>query len=312
MNNKYKWIMNSLLAGVIAMGFGTTGAYADEANTSATTQQSTVTPTTIDATTVDKATAPALVPGDLFYFLKMFVETIQVVLMDNDIDKAKMLAVQAEERVNEASALFADGKTDLAMKTLNKAFITQNQAVEIVPVTDDANAAHDGDDNKDEDDDHEGEKKDAEELESQLQHNIEALTKALEHVKNPTARAALNRNIEKLLDKALKAEDLAEVADDAEASINVTVTVSDKEHATDDDHDDDHDDKIGTETDKAAAKAAHEQAKAAKKAAHEQAKAAKKAAHEQAKAAKKAAHEQAKAKHWQDRDHDQDEDQDEQ
>lgn len=298
MKNVNKVIMNSLLGGVIAMGFGATGAFADEAKTTATEQASSATqPANVVITRVND-TAPAVVPGNPFYFLKLFVEKIEVILKTGDTEKAKLLATQVKERLSEASVLFDEGKTDLAMETLNKALLTQDQAVETAGAPEavvkpavtiervGASATgHADDEDKDEDKDEaaDHEKADQDELEQQLRHNIEALTKALEHVKNPTARAALARNIEKTLAKAQKAAERSEEADDATAS-GVTITVVGKEQATDDDRDDDHE---------------RTAAKAEDKSAREQAKAAKKGAHEQAMAEKKAAHEQAKAEHKQ-------------
>lgn len=300
MKNVNKAIVNGLLGSVIALGFGTTGAFADEAKTTATEQATTAQPANVVITKVNEA-PPALVPGNPFYFLKLFVEKIEVILKTGDTAKAKLLATQVKERLSEASVLFDQGQTDLAMETLNKALLTQDQAVETAgdpevaakpAVTiEKVESSATGDDEDEDKDEHEDEDKDAgnadhDELEKQLRHNIEALTKALEHVKNPTARAALARNIERTLAKAQKAAGLSEEAEDATAS-EVTIAVVGKEQATDDDRDNDRDDDQQRTAARAEEKAAREQAKDAKKSAHEQAMAAKKAAHEQEKAERK-------------------------
>ncbi|WP_027087456.1 hypothetical protein [Cohnella panacarvi] len=238
MNNRYyKVMMNSLLGGAIAMGFGTTGAYADDGKANATTEQATVT-ISANAGSTTSDTIPVLVPGHPFYILKIFIETIEVALKTEEV---------TINDVSEKDVTVIDTKA--ASEAASK---VEDNARPMEPVV----------------------------FELRLKHNIEALTKALEYVKNPTARAALTRNIERSLEKAIKGGGVSEEeeVDDEQASVEAR---SEQTQAGK---------KAAREQTKAAEKAAHEQAKAAKKAAREQAKAAKKAAHEQAKAAKKAGH----------------------
>jgi len=249
-----KVVMNSLLGGVIAMGVGTSGAYADDGKATATKEQATVTISANGTTTSERV--PAILAGHPFYILKIIIENIEVVLKPDAVT-----VDDTTEKVDTAKQVTVIDTKDDATEQADTA-----KQVTVIDTKDASEAARSAENeanlaeavDKDEDN--------VITFELRLKHNIEALMNALEHVKNPTARAALTRNIEKSLEKSLVVGELS-----------VEVEAGHGEQA------------------KVAKKAAHEQAKAEKKAAHEQSKAAKKAAHEQAKAAKKAAHEQAKA-----------------
>ncbi len=64
---------------------------------------------------IDRA---VILPGNPFYFLKTFRETLQVTFTFSSEAKEDLLVQQAENRLNEAQVLLAQGKTDAAEETL--------------------------------------------------------------------------------------------------------------------------------------------------------------------------------------------------
>lgn len=64
---------------------------------------------------------PALVPGDFFYFAKLALEKVQLILTMDDVKEAELFAKFASERLAEAESLFAEGNEDLAIETIQKA-----------------------------------------------------------------------------------------------------------------------------------------------------------------------------------------------
>lgn len=184
-----------------------------------------------DAPAVEDGTeAPSLVPGDLFYFVKIAFEKIQLAFTFDDVKEAKLLAEFSAERLAEAEALFAQGKEKEALETIKKSLEylegSENQLGEEATeettsdeqnvVEEDTTASGEetaaNEDNaasveenatgeKSEDNiDEEGTK----EVKALISQNIIALTAAMEKVKNPTAKAALKRNIEKSYAKLAK------------------------------------------------------------------------------------------------------------
>lgn len=148
---------------------------------------------------------PTLVPGDFFYFIKIMMEKVRLAVSFDDYKEARLLADFAAERIAEANALIADGKTEEAEEVLKKAIATQEEAAEnlaeSVEVADEETDALEvvADDVVVEDIEEDV-------VEVKLANNIDALSVALTHVKNPKAQEALRKNIKKSfakLDKKL-------------------------------------------------------------------------------------------------------------
>ncbi|MDQ0227851.1 DUF5667 domain-containing protein [Metabacillus niabensis] len=158
----------------------------------------------------DQDEEPSLVPGDFFYFVKIMMEKVKLAVIFEDYEEARLLADFAAERIKEANALFADGKTEEAEELLKEAIAIQEKAAENLAdsgeiVTEEAELT-----------DAKSEEIVAEEVstklteenvvEIKLAKNIDSLAAALSHVKNPTAQQALMKNIQKSfakLDKRL-------------------------------------------------------------------------------------------------------------
>ncbi|MDN3019029.1 DUF5667 domain-containing protein [Paenibacillus sp. BSR1-1] len=213
---KHKKISNLVTSGMLAstliFSFGAGSAFANGDGTEATTD-STVTTDQVqngtdqietktdqngtdqvegEATTEQvKVETPSLVPGDFFYFVKTLTEKIQLAFTFDDYKQAQLLADFASERIAEANALFADGKTEEAAALLKEAIATQEEASQTLPATktnstDDSQSAEEG------------------EVETKLAHNIDALCAAVAHVKNPTAQQAIMKNVQKSFAKLAK------------------------------------------------------------------------------------------------------------
>lgn len=228
-------IAKSALAMVLAGTFTfSSAALANDTTTdpAQTVEAPTVTPVTNDtvALTNDgtvqakdetKVEAPKLVPGDFFYFAKLTFEKIKLMLTTDDVKEAALLATFASERLAEAESLFKEGKEDLAVEVIQKALEDMKVADSVVEeekdtttvdgekvVTEDQTKT-DGDvvtkpsDDKTTDnvapieDKPTTDEEAVEEVKEILSQNIIALTAAMEKVKNPVAKAALQRNIEK-------------------------------------------------------------------------------------------------------------------
>jgi hypothetical protein len=162
----------------------------------------------------------SLLPGDFFYFFKVIIEKLQVSLTFDDQEKALLIAGIAAERIAEAEALLEQGNEELALEIMEQAVLTiQNSeefGVEEAEVENDASTtteqetsveedleetelpAAEGETTEDEVISNEDEGVEVESgLEGQIAQNIIALTLAMEKVKNPVAKAALARNIER-------------------------------------------------------------------------------------------------------------------
>ncbi|MCQ6279869.1 DUF5667 domain-containing protein [Bacillus sp. EB600] len=181
---------------------------------------------------------PSMLPGDFFYFAKKAFEKIQLALTFDNVKEAKLLANFASERLAEAQALFASGDQETAIKTINQALEdmkgsdtivdsqkqselsldqekvdtkeTDHQAMNTdetktedvqssanqVKSDDQTNREAATDENKDD--------QEVTEVKTTQAQNIVALTAAMEKVKNPVAKAALQRNIKKSYAKLAK------------------------------------------------------------------------------------------------------------
>ncbi|MFZ3589583.1 DUF5667 domain-containing protein [Bacillus sp. DJP31] len=182
-----------------------------------------VTDTPVEAEgSTDVVADVTLLPGDFFYFLKTFIEKLQVTLTFEDKEKASLLAEFAAERIAEADALLKQDNEELALEVLEKAILTIENSDEFM-IEEEVNVEEDStevtveettteNDNEttelteeevivNVDEEVEQEIQVETEHEGKLAQNIIALTLALEKVKNPVAKAALARNIEKSLAK---------------------------------------------------------------------------------------------------------------
>lgn len=274
-------IAKSALAMVLAGTFTfSSAALANDTTTdpAQTVEAPTVTPVTNDtvALTNDgtvqakdetKVEAPKLVPGDFFYFAKLTFEKIKLMLTTDDVKEAALLATFASERLAEAESLFKEGKEDLAVEVIQKALEDMKVADSVVEeekdtttvdgekvVTEDQTKT-DGDvvtkpsDDKTTDnvapieDKPTTDEEAVEEVKEILSQNIIALTAAMEKVKNPVAKAALQRNIEKsyakLEKKLAKIEARLAKATEEEVKVeeatDVVVTDQDKTATTETD-----------------------------------------------------------------------------
>lgn len=191
----------------------------EEATTKAT---ATITSDTITVETGEQIEeAPALVPGDFFYFVKTFMEKIRLAVTLDDYKEAQLLAEFATERIAEANALIVQGKTEEAAKLLQEAIATQETASEVLDQTkeeatndvaqEDAEKVTEEDTNETTattEDTVEVEESAADEevvaVESKIGNNIVALLAAVEKIDNPRAQEALMKNIEKSFAKLSK------------------------------------------------------------------------------------------------------------
>jgi hypothetical protein len=216
---------------------------------------------TVQAKDEVKVEAPKLVPGDFFYFAKLAIEKIKLILTTNDVKEAALVATFASERLAEAESLFKEGKEDLAVKTIQEALEGMKVADNVVEEEKDATKVEgekvvtedqtktEGDvvtaptENKTTDtvapieDEPTTDEEAVEEVKEILSQNIIALTAAMEKVKNPVAKAALQRNIEKsyakLEKKLAKIEArLAKDTEEVEKQEDKEIVVAEQEKAT--------------------------------------------------------------------------------
>lgn len=158
----------------------------------------------------EKADTPTVLPGDFFYFVKTALEKIKLALTFDDEKEAKLLASYATERLGEAEALFINGNEDKALETIKNAITYLESAEETVEKDTivDEQATSEIDKEVKEEVIHDESKRSTvttttekeeslKEVEKLISQNIIALTAALEKVKNPTAKAALQKNIDK-------------------------------------------------------------------------------------------------------------------
>ncbi|KIL34211.1 hypothetical protein SD71_21390 [Cohnella kolymensis] len=282
-----KLITNTILSAVLAMGIGTTSAFANETQTAAheSTAPAPVTGSTESSVTT---TAPqsnlSELPADFFYLFKTIVIKIEIVLTDDQVKQAKLHSVITQERIKRAEVLIIKGKTDLAVETLQQSVAEQDQEIE-ESLQSDENESN-------------------EEIQDQLRHNIEALTIVMAKVKNPKAKAALAKNIKKSKAKLLiiieqpgepeeQKTGLTEVEVQLQAKPVKTEQVEnddDQKRFEDEDKNDDEDSGDKDED----RKAMQEKMKSERKAAQEQYKHDRKMAHEQSKKERKESHEKSK------------------
>jgi hypothetical protein len=216
---------------------------------------------TVQAKDETKVEAPKLVPGDFFYFAKLTIEKIKLILTMDDVKEAALLATFASERLAEAESLFKDGKEDLAIETIQKALEDMKVADSVVEEEKETTTVEEEkvateDQTKTEgdvvteptedtttdkvapiEDEPTTDEEAVEEVKEILSQNIIALTAAMEKVKNPVAKAALQRNIEKsyakLEKKLAKIEArLAKDTEEAEVEEDTDVVITDQEKTT--------------------------------------------------------------------------------
>jgi hypothetical protein len=187
--------LNKLTKGAIAMiiastvVFPATNVLADE-----TTSETPIIDLQADSNSDgDKEQIPSLLPGDFFYFSKILVEKIRLALTIDDVKEANLIAEFAAERLSEAEALFADGNEEAALETMKK-------AIDNIEIADDhvTNLEESASGEVVEDDTELNQTKAA------VSQNIIALTAAMEKVKNPVAKASLQKNIQKSYAKLAK------------------------------------------------------------------------------------------------------------
>jgi hypothetical protein len=187
--------LNKLTKGAIAMiiastvVFPATNVLADE-----TTSETPIIDLQADSNSdTDKGETPSLLPGDFFYFSKILIEKIRLALTIDDVKEAKLIAEYAAERLSEAEVLFAEGNEEAALETMKQAIdnidIADNQVTNLEENTS-------GEVNDDE--------TKLEQAKDTVSQNIIALTAAMEKVKNPVAKAALEKNIKKSYAKLAK------------------------------------------------------------------------------------------------------------
>ncbi|PLT28982.1 DUF5667 domain-containing protein [Peribacillus deserti] len=150
-----------------------------------------------------------LLPGDFFYFTKIALEKIKLALTVNNEKEAELLSRYAAKRLAEAEALFAEGEQAKAIKTIKKAIEDMENSDELIDKEKDAVQVK-----PEEKTENKAGTADAEKMETKvdqttgsykesetLPQNIIALKAALDKVENPTAKAALQKNIDKTYDR---------------------------------------------------------------------------------------------------------------
>jgi hypothetical protein len=126
-NQEMKKIAKSTLALVLAGTFTFAPvAMAEENNSEVeTVELQNVSPEDLEEakTQVDELeeTNPSLIPGDFFYFAKIALEKIRLAFTFDNAKEAELLATYAAERLQEAGALFAEGKEDEALEVIEAA-----------------------------------------------------------------------------------------------------------------------------------------------------------------------------------------------
>ncbi|MGG1676495.1 DUF5667 domain-containing protein [Neobacillus sp. NRS-1170] len=196
-------ITSGMLASTLIFSFGAGSAFASGDGTEATTDTAVTTDqvqngtnqTDSEVTDQEKVETPSLVPGDFFYFVKTMTEKIQLAFTFDDYKQAELLADFASERIAEANALFAEGKTEDAAAILKEALATQEEASQTLPATEEGTEADSSDNTQSVE---EGK------VEVKLAHNIDALCAALAQVKNPTAQHSIMKNVQKSFAKLAK------------------------------------------------------------------------------------------------------------
>ncbi|MDU0204776.1 DUF5667 domain-containing protein [Paenibacillus sp. MAH-36] len=236
---KYNFLAKSAMLSILVFCVSASSVFASEMSTPTPSS----TPASVSVTQSTTKTTTGLLPGDFFYFIKTMYENIRLALTVNDVKEARLLAAFAKERLAEANALLAKGKTDEASLTLQKSLEIQQNAIQkterasgfsavetsapAATATPSVNAEAatsttqiaanpaseqimESEQTETEDVNvSEKEVKNSEQVlkvKTDLQHNILALASALEKVGNPKAQSSLMKNIEKSfahLDKKL-------------------------------------------------------------------------------------------------------------
>ncbi|MFX3623688.1 MAG: DUF5667 domain-containing protein [Ectobacillus sp.] len=207
---------------------------------------------------VAETEAPSLVQGDFFYFVKTMVEKIQLALETNDLEQAKLLSEFAAERIAEAEVLIQEGKDEAVTDTLNRAAenlekadelsgeakaeteeATEEAKAETEEATEEAKAETEEAAEEVKAETEEATKEATEEKEevakvkAHIGHNVEALAKVLDKVKNPKAKAAIAKNIEKSfaklanrIEKIQEKQELVIIGEDSQADQNTQPDVA--------------------------------------------------------------------------------------
>jgi chemotaxis protein histidine kinase CheA len=207
---KKKIVAGSLTVLLTINGLNT--IYANEDASTVTTHIQ----TTETGVYVEELEVPALIPGDFFYIVKTMVENIQVALTFNDLEKAKLLAEIAQERIKESNALIAKGETELAEKLLQQALLQQEAALDVTENVNDSTTESSTDAANNETDTINGANENVaeigtdaiprldEDLKAKLTQNIEKLLAVMEKIENPKTQEALAKNIGKSFEKLEK------------------------------------------------------------------------------------------------------------
>jgi hypothetical protein len=155
--------------------------------------------------------SPSLVPGDFFYFTKILLEKIQLALTFDDTKEARLIAEYAAKRLAEAEVFFAEGDEEAALETMTEAIDYMEKTDNVVEEPPADEPLEEKTDLIDieleviDDDISSAEATKAEdEIVAMVSQNIIALTAAMEKVKNPKAKAALQKNIDKTYAKLAK------------------------------------------------------------------------------------------------------------
>ncbi|XZF76133.1 DUF5667 domain-containing protein [Bacillus sp. AL-1R] len=166
-----------------------------------------------------KEEAPALVKGDFFYFVKTTVEKIQLLLTTNKVKEAELLSKFAQERIHEARELIKEGKEDLAKETIKEALgkievaqgqLDSKQPTATEPADDSTKVENEEQDKAKTEKEHvekhdkqklTKEQKEIAKVQHHLNNNLLVLANVLDQVKNPKAKAAIAKNIEKSFNK---------------------------------------------------------------------------------------------------------------
>lgn len=195
-----------ILAGILLFSIGVSSAWAneteeDKSETQVTEETTVTSKSEASVTTETELAVPSLKDGDFFYFIKITLENIQLLITADDIKEAQLLAKFAEERISEANALFAEGKDDLAKLTIEKAIKQQEKALAL-KVGLESEEESIIEESAGGQSDEEESLKTKSELDAKLSQNIKSLTKVIEKVENPKAKAAITKNIKKSLGKS--------------------------------------------------------------------------------------------------------------
>lgn len=234
-NSLFKVLSTSVIATAFTLGIGITSTYAEdpvitsdeEISEEQQTDQSNTENSAVDPdnSSVEVETEqededssedePSLLPGDFFYFFKTMTESIQLAITFDDTEEALLLTEFTQERIAEAEALLEEGEEELAKEVLQKAVEQQEQAFEEFEdaqseeseeseeTTDPAEETDETTDPIEETDETTDEDNSSllEELEAKFSKNISALTLVLDKIENEKARAAIEKNIAKAVEK---------------------------------------------------------------------------------------------------------------